>query len=133
VFECIQGNDKLFQTLEKKKTCNPMWAETFVTHVDNPFKPITFQVYDKDIVGSDDFMGQVDVELQELNLMKEEELHLELNDGGNEDLIKKNKTRKKLGSVNLRITMKPMTKEEMNEVLFYIILGFSFIDIFVLT
>ena len=21
-----------------------MWAETFVTHVDNPFKPITFQV-----------------------------------------------------------------------------------------
>ena len=42
--KCVQGNDKLFQTLEKKKTCNPMWAETFVTHVDNPFKPITFQV-----------------------------------------------------------------------------------------
>ena len=42
--KCVQGSDKLFQTLEKKKTVNPMWAETFVTHVDNPFKPITFQV-----------------------------------------------------------------------------------------
>ena len=48
---------------------------------------------------------------------REEELHLELNDGGNEDLIKKNKKKKKLGSINIRITMKPMTKEEMNEVL----------------
>ena len=45
-------------------------------------------------------------------------MHLELNDGGNEDLIKKNKKKKKLGSINIRITMKPMTKEEMNEVLF---------------
>ena len=52
--------------------------------------------------------------------IREEDLHLELNDGGNEDLIKKNKKRKKLGSINVRITMKPMTKEEMNEVLFYI-------------
>ena len=98
--KCVQGNDKLFQTLEKKKTCNPMWAETFVTHVDNPFKPITFQVcctliffialvklahrytytylyihlyskvFDKDVVGSDDFMGQAEVELQELSLTR---------------------------------------------------------------
>ena len=42
--KCIHGQDKLFQTLEKKKTCNPMWAETFVSYVDNPFKPITLQV-----------------------------------------------------------------------------------------
>ena len=47
---------------------------------------------------------------------REEEFHLDLEDGGNEDLIKKNKKRKKLGSINLRITFKPMTKEEMNEV-----------------
>ena len=47
---------------------------------------------------------------------REEEFHLDLNDGGNEDLIKKNKKKKKLGSINIRITMKPMTKDEMNEV-----------------
>ena len=42
--KCVHGQDKLFQTTEKKKTCSPMWAETFITHVDDPFKPITFQV-----------------------------------------------------------------------------------------
>ena len=52
-------------------------------------------------------------------------MHLELNDGGNEDLIKKNKKRKKLGSINVRITMKPMTKEEMNEVFFDLYVNFK--------
>ena len=31
---------------------------------------LPFQVYDKDLVGSDDFMGQVEIDLQELNLKK---------------------------------------------------------------
>ena len=47
-----------------------MWAETHTVHVDNPFRPITFQVYDKDMVGSDDFMGETEVDLQELDLKK---------------------------------------------------------------
>ena len=55
-------------------------------------------------------------------IYREEELHLDLNDGGNEDLIKKNKKKKKLGSINIRITMKPMTKEEMNEVFLSLII-----------
>ena len=39
-----------------------------------------------------------------------------MNDACNEDLIKKNKKRKPLGTVNLRLTMSPVSKEEMNEV-----------------
>lgn len=42
---------------------------------------------------------------------------LELKDGDNEDLIKKNKKRKPLGSVQVKLTLTPMTKQEMNEVL----------------
>ena len=42
--KCVQGQDKLFQIKEVKKTVNPMWGETVVAHVSNPFKPITFQV-----------------------------------------------------------------------------------------
>ena len=52
---------------------------------------------------------------------------MSLLDGGNEDLIKKNKKKKPLGSINLSITMDPMTKEEMNEVSLSLILAlFSF-------
>lgn len=40
---------------------------------------------------------------------------LELKDGDNEDLIKKNKKRKPLGTLTLRLTVAPMSKEEMNE------------------
>lgn len=39
-----------------------------------------------------------------------------LHDANNEELIKKNKKRKPLGTIHLTIQMNPMTKEEMNEV-----------------
>ena len=45
-----------------------------------------------------------------------ENFELPLTDACNEDLIKKNKKRKPLGSIHLHILMIPMTKEEMNEV-----------------
>ena len=46
-----------------------------------------------------------------------QDMTLELKDGDNEDLIKKNKKRKPLGSVQVKLTLTPMTKQEMNEVL----------------
>ena len=45
-----------------------------------------------------------------------ENFELHLHDACNEDLIKKNKKRKPLGSIFLNVLMKPMTKEQMNEV-----------------
>ena len=49
-------------------------------------------------------------------LRRPTELSFPLNDACNEDLIKKNKKRKPLGAINLRLTMSPVSKEEMNEV-----------------
>ena len=86
----MHGQDKLFVTKEVKKSTNPVsmsqqsntgnyllivplfqcWAETHTVHIDNPFRPIHFQVYDKDMVGSDDFMGEAEVDLQEMDLKK---------------------------------------------------------------
>ena len=66
--KCMHGQDKLFQTKSIVKTVNPKWDENFIVHLDNPFKPITLQVFDKDLVGSDDFMGEASIELSELNL-----------------------------------------------------------------
>jgi hypothetical protein len=42
--KCMHGQDKLFQTRSIQKTVNPNWDETFDSYIDNPFKPITFQV-----------------------------------------------------------------------------------------
>ena len=64
----MHGQDKLFQTKSIVKTTNPKWDEHFSVHIDNPFKPITLQVFDKDLVGSDDFMGEASIELTDLNL-----------------------------------------------------------------
>ena len=45
--KCIHGQgSKLFQSKPVAKTVNPTWDETFIVHVDNPFKPLTFQVFD---------------------------------------------------------------------------------------
>jgi len=44
-------------------------------------------------------------------------MSMDLEDSGNEDLIKKNKKRKPLGCITARVTMSPMTKEEYNEVI----------------
>ena len=51
-----------------------------------------------------------------MNLFSAENFELHLHDACNEDLIKKNKKRKPLGSIFLNVLMKPMTKEQMNEV-----------------
>jgi len=112
---CLHGQDKLFQSRAMPKTVNPSWDETFDVHIDNPFKAITLQVFDKDLVGSDDFMGEATVDLTEMNLLKTEDFLLPLTDANNEDLIKKNKKKKTLGSIHLKVTMSPITKEEMNE------------------
>ena len=45
-----------------------------------------------------------------------------LTDANNEDLIKKNKKKKTLGSIHLKVTMSPITKEEMNEVCIFAII-----------
>lgn len=42
--KCMHGQECLFQTKEVKKSVSPLWAETHQAYIDNPFKPLTFQV-----------------------------------------------------------------------------------------
>ena len=57
---------------------NPVWNDQFNLYIESPFAPITFQVYtpqtvafvisnrqvfDRDLVGSDDFMGLAEFDL----------------------------------------------------------------------
>ena len=112
----MQGAHKLFQTKSISKTTNPKWNETFDAYVDNPFKEIAMQVFDHDVVGNDDFMGEASFNLIDLDMKRTNEMHLPLIDSGNEDLIKKNKKRKPLGTIHFTIPMVPVSKDEMAEV-----------------
>ena len=46
-------------------------------------------MFDKDVVGSDDFMGQEDFDLTSCELHKSQEVTLHLGDAEDEDLIRK--------------------------------------------
>ena len=98
----MQGEEQLHKTVEKKKTVNPVWNDQSNVYIENPFTPLTFQVgydcnqhyciflfkvFDKDVVGSDDFMGQEDFDLASCDLHKSQEVILHLGDAEDEDLI----------------------------------------------
>ena len=90
------------------------------------------QVFDRDLVGSDDFMGLAEFDLagyfshfnrilslillSRCDLEKSYELTLHLEDGDDEDLMRKNKKKKSLGYIVVRLVLSPLTKEEYNEV-----------------
>ena len=97
------------------------------------FSKCNRQVFDRDLVGSDDFMGLAEFDLagyflkittlltsfilsSRCDLEKSYELTLHLEDGDDEDLIKKNKKKKTLGYIVVRLVLSPLTKEEYNEV-----------------
>ena len=50
------------------------------------------------------------------DLGKSCELTLHLEDGDDEDLVRKNKKKKSLGFITVRLVLSPLTKEEYNEV-----------------
>ena len=49
---------------------------------------IALQVYDRDVVGSDDFMGSAEFDLTSMEFNKSQEVTLYLEDAGDEDLIR---------------------------------------------
>ena len=61
-------------------------------------------------------MGRAMFDLTSLDLDKSQEVTLHLDDGGDEDLIRKNKKKKSLGHIVVRMVLSTLTKEEYNEV-----------------
>lgn len=66
----VPGCDKVFQTLMKKNTLNPVWAETFEFPIhEEEFKNrfIIFHVIDRDNSSGNDSLGQCIVELKQMD------------------------------------------------------------------
>jgi Ca2+-dependent lipid-binding protein len=61
----IRCNGLALQSSVKWTNLNPEYHESFEIDVTNPAALLTIVVMDKDYFGSDDFMGQVQIELSE--------------------------------------------------------------------
>jgi len=49
---------KIFRTKTIKKNCNPVWLQEYHFQVDNHAQTLMLRVYDKDRIGTDDFIGE---------------------------------------------------------------------------
>lgn len=98
--------------LHKSKTVhrdlNPVWDETFVVPVEDPFQPINIKVFDYDWGLQDDFMGTVKLDLTQLDLGRLHELTLKLEDPSN--------AARAMGELRINVTLWPRTQEDKEQV-----------------
>ncbi|KAL1511365.1 hypothetical protein AB1Y20_006167 [Prymnesium parvum] len=82
-------------------TLNPVWNETLQLNVNNPTDPILLQVKDKDILTSDDPLGDTEIYLQDMQPMKATKLTQELH-------VWKAGKRVPAGTIRLEVTWYPL-------------------------
>ncbi|XP_023320595.1 multiple C2 and transmembrane domain-containing protein isoform X2 [Eurytemora carolleeae] len=111
----LKDQQQLYRSAEVKKTINPVWEETKTLYLDS-LSTLTLQVFDKDTVGKDDFMGQSVLQINTLEINKKYDLCLELEFGDSNQLRKKaKKAQNQLGRIELCVTLTSITKLEYNQ------------------
>ncbi|XP_055612277.1 multiple C2 and transmembrane domain-containing protein isoform X2 [Uranotaenia lowii] len=101
------GGRLLFKSRTVHKDLNPVWDETFVVPVEDPFQPINIKVFDYDWGLQDDFMGSAKLLLSSLELNRAEELMIKLEDA--------QRAGKDLGEIKLNVTLWPKTQEDKEQ------------------
>lgn len=101
--------------LHKSKTVhrdlNPIWDETFIVPIEDPFQCIQIKVFDYDWGLQDDFMGSAQLDLTMLELSKLTELTIPL-----EDQSRSSGSSTNLGELKLNVTLWPRTQEDKEQV-----------------
>lgn len=99
--------------LHKSKTVhrdlNPVWDETFVVPIEDPFQSIHIKVFDYDWGLQDDFMGSAELHLTSLELSRTHELTVKLEDPSRP-------VRTGLGELKMNVTLWPRTQEDKEQV-----------------
>ncbi|XP_065086202.1 multiple C2 and transmembrane domain-containing protein isoform X2 [Ochlerotatus camptorhynchus] len=101
------GGRLLYKSKTVHKDLNPVWDETFVVPVEDPFQPINIKVFDYDWGLQDDFMGSAKLHLTSLELNRAEELTIKLEDA--------QRATKDLGEIKLSVTLWPKTQEDKEQ------------------
>ncbi|XP_058054608.1 multiple C2 and transmembrane domain-containing protein, partial [Anopheles bellator] len=101
------GGRLLYKSKTVHKDLNPIWDETFVVPVEDPFQPIVIKVFDYDWGLQDDFMGSAKLNLTSLELNRAEDLTIKLEDA--------QRPSKNLGEIKLNATLWPKTQEDKEQ------------------
>ncbi|KFB36651.1 AGAP007646-PA-like protein [Anopheles sinensis] len=101
------GGRLLYKSKTVHKDLNPLWDETFVVPVEDPFQPIIIKVFDYDWGLQDDFMGSAKLYLTSLELNRAEDLTIKLEDA--------QRASKDLGEIKLTVTLWPKTQEDKEQ------------------
>ncbi|KAB7498255.1 putative ADP-ribosylation factor GTPase-activating protein AGD11, partial [Armadillidium nasatum] len=100
------GGKVVFKSKTVYKDLNPIWDETFVVGIEDPFEPIQIKVFDYDWGLQDDFMGMATVDLSTLELNTPVEKTVVLQEPGKHEYM---------GTVTLNLTLVPKTQEEKEQ------------------
>uniref|UniRef100_A0A182NHJ8 C2 domain-containing protein n=1 Tax=Anopheles dirus TaxID=7168 RepID=A0A182NHJ8_9DIPT len=101
------GGRLLYKSKTVHKDLNPLWDETFVVPVEDPFQPIVIKAFDYDWGLQDDFMGSAKLYLTSLELNRAEDLLIKLEDA--------QRPSKDLGELKLSVTLWPKTQEDKEQ------------------
>ncbi|XP_055619934.1 multiple C2 and transmembrane domain-containing protein isoform X2 [Toxorhynchites rutilus septentrionalis] len=102
------GGRLLYKSKTVHKELNPVWDETFIVPVEDPFQPINIKVFDYDWGLQDDFMGSAKLPLTSLELNRAEDMTIKLEDA--------QRPLKDLGEIKLSVTLWPKTQEDKEQV-----------------
>ena len=98
------GGRLLYKSKTVHKDLNPIWDEIFIVPIEDPFLPITIKVFDYDWGLQDDYMGQSHLHLTSLELNRQEDLTIRLEDN--------QRPNKNLGEIKISVTLWPKTQED---------------------
>ncbi|XP_068083885.1 multiple C2 and transmembrane domain-containing protein isoform X1 [Anabrus simplex] len=102
------GGRLLYKSRTIYRDLNPVWDETFVIPIEDPFMPVHIKVFDYDWGLQDDFMGSAYLDLTKFELGKLTEVTLSLRDPGKPEY---------LGELQLTATLWPRSQEEKEQVI----------------
>ncbi|XP_076545990.1 multiple C2 domain and transmembrane region protein isoform X3 [Osmia lignaria lignaria] len=86
---------------------NPVWDESVTLPIEDPFQPLTFKVFDYDWGLQDDFMGEAQLDLTQIELGQPQDVVLELKDHA--------RPKQHLGEIYLSVTLWPRNQQEKEQ------------------
>ncbi|KAL1493655.1 hypothetical protein ABEB36_009354 [Hypothenemus hampei] len=101
------GGRLVYKSRTIYRDLNPIWDESFTVPIEDPFLPISIKVFDYDWGLQDDFMGSAILDLTTLDLGRNNDLMLSLQDPSRPEVY--------LGEIFITATLYPKSQEDKEQ------------------